>query len=60
MIKAIKMAQIGRGGTWMSKIEFPSFDLIGHVALVTGSSQGIGLALAEGLGGAGATVVLNG
>ena len=44
----------------MSKIEFPSFDLIGHVALVTGSSQGIGLALAEGLGGAGATVVLNG
>lgn len=36
------------------------FDLSGHVALVTGSSQGIGLALAEGLGKAGANVVLNG
>jgi gluconate 5-dehydrogenase len=44
----------------MSGIEFPSFDLTGHVALVTGSSQGIGRALAEGIGGAGATVVLNG
>jgi gluconate 5-dehydrogenase len=36
------------------------FDLTGQVALVTGSSQGIGLALAEGLGEAGARVVLNG
>ncbi len=36
------------------------FDLHGRIALVTGSSQGIGLALAAGLGEAGATVVLNG
>lgn len=36
------------------------FDLTGQTALVTGSSQGIGLALARGLGEAGARVVLNG
>ena len=36
------------------------FDLTGRRALVTGSSQGIGLALAEGLLAAGAKVVLNG
>ena len=37
-----------------------SFDLAGRTALVTGSSTGIGLALARGLAQAGATVVLNG
>lgn len=36
------------------------FDLSGKRALITGSSQGIGYALAEGLIGAGAKVVLNG
>ena len=36
------------------------FSLAGRTALVTGSSQGIGLALARGLGGFGARVVLNG
>jgi gluconate 5-dehydrogenase len=36
------------------------FDLHGRIALVTGSSAGIGLALAQALGEAGATVVLNG
>jgi gluconate 5-dehydrogenase len=36
------------------------FSLDGRLALVTGSSRGIGLALAEALGQAGATVVLNG
>lgn len=36
------------------------FDLTGRRALVTGSSQGIGLALARAFAGAGATVVLNG
>ena len=36
------------------------FSLGGKIALVTGSGQGIGLALAEGLSDAGAHVVLNG
>jgi gluconate 5-dehydrogenase len=36
------------------------FDLTGRTALVTGSSRGIGLALARGLGQAHARVVLNG
>lgn len=36
------------------------FDLSNRRALVTGSSQGIGLALAKGLAAAGARVVLNG
>ncbi|OUS89482.1 SDR family oxidoreductase [Rhodococcus sp. NCIMB 12038] len=36
------------------------FDLSGRIALVTGSSRGIGYALARGLAGAGATIVLNG
>src|SRR2546430_9840161 len=35
------------------------FDLGGHTALVTGSARGIGLSLAEGLGAAGATVIVN-
>ena len=38
----------------------PLFDLTGRRALITGSSQGIGLALARGLAQAGAEVVLNG
>ena len=36
------------------------FDLTGRTALITGSSRGIGHALAEGLAGAGARVILNG
>ncbi len=36
------------------------FDLTGQRALVTGSTQGLGLALARGLAAAGASVVING
>ena len=36
-----------------------SFDLSGRTALITGSSAGIGYALARGLAGAGARVILN-
>jgi gluconate 5-dehydrogenase len=39
---------------------FPLFDLSGRRALVTGSSQGIGLAIAAGLADHGAAIVLNG
>ena len=38
----------------------PLFDLTGRVALVTGSSRGIGLAIARALASAGARPVLNG
>jgi gluconate 5-dehydrogenase len=41
-------------------MSFPLFDLSGRRALVTGSSQGIGLAIAAGLAGHGAAIVLNG
>ena len=39
---------------------FELFNLNAKRALITGSSQGIGLALAEGLGRAGATLIING
>ena len=38
----------------------PLFDLSGRTALITGSSQGLGFALARGLAQAGAAIVLNG
>jgi len=38
----------------------PNFDLSGRVALVTGSSKGIGFALSKGLAEAGARLVMNG
>jgi len=38
----------------------PLFDLTGKVALVTGATHGIGMAMAKGLGSAGATIVVNG
>ncbi len=41
-------------------IDASTFRLDGRIALITGSSAGIGLALARGLAQAGATVVLNG
>jgi gluconate 5-dehydrogenase len=36
------------------------FNLTGKIALITGSSQGLGFILAQGLGQAGAAIVLNG
>ncbi len=40
---------------------FPDmFSLKGRTALITGSSRGLGRAMAEGLAAAGAAVVLNG
>ena len=36
------------------------FDLSGKIALITGASQGLGFAIARGLGQAGAILALNG
>ena len=44
----------------MTNASLKQFDLTGRTALITGSSAGIGLALAGGLAGAGARIVLNG
>ena len=41
-------------------VSLASFSLEGRLALITGSSGGIGFALARGLGAAGAALVLNG
>ena len=38
----------------------PLFDLTGRTALVTGSSRGLGRAMAEGLANAGAKIIVNG
>jgi NAD(P)-dependent dehydrogenase (short-subunit alcohol dehydrogenase family) len=40
--------------------EFPGFELEGKVAVVTGASSGIGAAIAQAMGAAGARVVLTG
>ena len=38
----------------------PLFDLTGQVALVTGATHGLGMAMATGLASAGATLIING
>jgi gluconate 5-dehydrogenase len=38
----------------------PLFDLTGKVALVTGATHGLGMAMAEGLASAGATLIISG
>lgn len=49
-----------RGYIYVMNILHPLFDLTGKRALVTGSSQGIGLALAQALASSGAHVIING
>jgi gluconate 5-dehydrogenase len=46
--------------TFAAPAGLSAFDLTGRLALVTGSSQGIGRALGEGLAGAGATLIVHG
>ncbi len=41
-------------------MSLPDFSLRGRLALLTGSSQGLGLAIARAYGAAGATVIING
>ena len=36
------------------------FDLTGKVALITGATHGLGMAMAKGIGQAGAMVIING
>ena len=38
----------------------PLFDLTGKVAVITGATHGLGMAMASGLGSAGATLIING
>ena len=45
---------------WETVLKNSLFDLKGRVALITGSSRGLGFAIAGGLARAGATVALNG
>ena len=38
----------------------PNFSLVGQIALITGSSQGLGFAIAQAYAASGATVIING
>jgi NAD(P)-dependent dehydrogenase (short-subunit alcohol dehydrogenase family) len=48
------------GGVWGTKVTDMIIDLTGLRAVVTGSTSGIGFAIAQGLAGSGAAVVVNG
>ena len=56
------VAIIGKQEPWRCGVgmSVSLFDLTGKRALITGSSQGIGLSLAKGLAAAGAEIILNG
>ena len=41
-------------------MSFELFNLTGKIALITGSTHGLGMAMAKGLGKAGATIIVNG
>ncbi len=56
---ALRQAKASEQQGWASDMSLALFDLTGRRALITGSSRGIGLALAHGLFAAGASVVLN-
>lgn len=61
LVFAAGVAENGGRATGRTQVaERGIFDLTGRCALITGSSQGIGFALAQGLAAAGAHVVLNG
>ncbi len=45
---------------WCKSIVEPDFNLKGKVALITGATHGLGMAMANGLGAAGARLVVNG
>lgn len=53
-----------QAGSYRKRLEFVMstslFDLSGKVALVTGATHGLGMAMAEGLGNAGAKLVITG
>jgi gluconate 5-dehydrogenase len=59
-VDCVDPRRAARNGVSMSGLVEKLFGLNGAVALVTGSSAGIGLALARGLAGAGAKIVVNG
>jgi gluconate 5-dehydrogenase len=54
------VTNVSADGTGRHAVSFELFNLAGKRALITGSSQGIGLAIARGLAEHGAGIVLNG